>query len=52
MDVMDLSTDPAVAFAMPSAGLDVQLYVDDNLPLADGAAMVLALAAAARRLFC
>ena len=52
MDVMDPSTDPAVAFAMPSADLDVQLYADDDLPLADGAAAVRALAAAAQHLCC
>ena len=47
VDIMDPSTDPAVAFAMPSAGLDVLLYADDNMLLADGAAAVRALAAAA-----
>ena len=47
MDITDPSTVPAVAFTMPSAGLDVQLYVGDDLPSADSAAAGLALAAAA-----
>ena len=47
VNITDPSTDPAVAFAMPSAGLDVQLYIGDGLLSADSTVAGLALAAAA-----